>query len=78
MAGLRLLLPCTHLTTDVLAEYLDRHFPRAERTAAVFDGVRDLVEITMSQLMSVDSAFDVAAYDKPSGGIAGHLRSKTR
>jgi hypothetical protein len=64
--GMRLLLPCTHVTADVLAEYLTRHYPAAEQTAAVFDGVQDLIEATMSHLMSIEHSFDVTAYyDRP-------------
>ena len=52
--GLRLILPCTHVTADVIAAYLARYYPAARRTESVFDGVRELIEVTMSHLMSIE------------------------
>ena len=46
----------------MLGRYLEEHYPAAERTDAVLDGVRDVIEVTVSQLMSTEQYFDVAAY----------------
>ena len=67
-SGLPLLLPCTAVTAFMLGRYLKDHYPAAERTDAVLDGVRDVIEVTVSQLMSTEQYFDVAAYPDAAEG----------